>query len=514
MCAWHMPRAFAVHGRYLGTIHTMTSFNDFGLSRPLTKALAATGYETPTPIQTQAIPLVMDGNDLMGLAQTGTGKTAAFTLPLLDKLLLSTERAAPCGARALILAPTRELASQIAKSVMEYGKFTPLRVATVVGGVPLHKQARKLKGGVDVLIATPGRLIDLEQQDLLDLSDTRFLVLDEADQMLDMGFIHPLRQISRMLPKKRQTLMFSATMPKAIQQLSKAFLTNPEHVSVAPTSTPAEKIQQEALYVNAAEKQALLSLVLSKMPGERVIIFARTKRGADRMSKRLVSKGVEATAIHGDKSQGQRERALKQFKSNQVNVLVATDVAARGIDIPDVDHVINFDIPNVAEQYVHRIGRTARAGREGRATAFVSHAEIHDFRAIEKLMGIKVQRGELPEGLSDTAKEIAKDQQQNKPKRQNTGGQRPAHKAKGQQHRGRRDAADDDRRQQEPRQDKRSEHRGDQQADVRQDSRPGKPKGRRPNRKPGGKRFGNSSQGKPAHSGKQRSGRPPRRKSA
>jgi ATP-dependent RNA helicase RhlE len=496
-------------GDILGITDFMTSFNDFGLSRPLTKALAATGYETPTPIQTQAIPLVMDGNDLMGLAQTGTGKTAAFTLPLLDKLLLSTERAAPCATRALILAPTRELASQIAKSVMEYGKFTPLRVATVVGGVPLHKQARKLKGGVDVLIATPGRLIDLEQQDLLDLSDTRFLVLDEADQMLDMGFIHPLRQISRMLPKKRQTLMFSATMPKAIQQLSKAFLTNPEHVSVAPTSTPADKIQQEALYVNAAEKQALLSLVLNKMPGERVIIFARTKRGADRMAKRLVSKGVEATAIHGDKSQGQRERALKQFKSNQVNVLVATDVAARGIDIPDVDHVINFDIPNVAEQYVHRIGRTARAGREGRATAFVSHAEIHDFRAIEKLMGIKVQRGELPEGLSDAAKEIAKDQQQNKPKRQNARSDQPTHNSKRQHSK-----AENSTAQGEKRQDERSEHSSDQRADTRQDGRPGKPKGRRPNRKPGGKRFGNSAQGKPAQGGKQRSGRPPRRKSA
>lgn len=514
----------------------MTSFNDFGLSRPLTKALAAAGYETPTPIQTQAIPLIMDGNDLMGLAQTGTGKTAAFTLPLLDKLLLSTERAAPCGARALILAPTRELASQIAKSVMDYGKFTPLRVATVVGGVPLHKQARKLKGGVDVLIATPGRLIDLEQQDLLDLSDTRFLVLDEADQMLDMGFIHPLRQISRMLPKKRQTLMFSATMPKAIQQLSKAFLTDPVQVSVAPTSTPADKIQQEALFVNAGEKQALLLLTLNKAPGERVIIFARTKRGADRMSKRLVTKGVEATAIHGDKSQGQRDRALKQFKSNQVNVLVATDVAARGIDIPDVDHVINFDIPNVAEQYVHRIGRTARAGREGRATAFVSHGEVQDFRSIEKLMGIKVQRGELPEGLSAAAQEIAKEQPKtSKPYRPQ--GDRPNTKrSQGQRNQQRREKPAND-------EGRAFVSDGEGRSDARPDARASKPNGRRPNRKPGGNRNGHSGpgknaqgqnaqgkpggqskpgQGKPSHaksatgkaSHKQRAGRPPRRKSA
>lgn len=407
----------------------MTSFNDFGLSAPLTKALAAAGYEKPTPIQEQAIPLVMEGSDIMGLAQTGTGKTAAFSLPLLDKLLLSTERAAPRGTRALVLAPTRELASQIAKSMMDYGKFTPLKIVTVVGGVPINKQARKLQHGIDILIATPGRLIDLENQDLLDLSETRFLVLDEADQMLDMGFIHPLRQISKMLPRKRQTLMFSATMPKAIQQLSKTFLDDPKHVSVARESMPAEKIEQTALYVNGGEKQALLGLVIDQAPGERVIIFARTKRGADRMAKRLVGNGLEAVSIHGDKSQGQRERALKQFKNNDVNILVATDVAARGIDIRDVDHVINFDIPNVAEQYVHRIGRTARAGRSGRTTAFVSPAEVQDFRAIERLMGVKVERGALPDGLNNAAQEFAKAQielkanrpQSQRPKREDGG---------------------------------------------------------------------------------------------
>lgn len=512
----------------------MTTFNDFGLSRPLTKALAEAGYDTPTPIQTQSIPLVMKGHDLMGLAQTGTGKTAAFALPLLDKLLLSTERAGPSAARSLILAPTRELASQIAKSFMQYGKFTPLRTAVVVGGMPLMKQARKLKGGIDVLIATPGRLIDLQQQELLDLSDTRFLVLDEADQMLDMGFIHPLRQISRMLPKKRQTLMFSATMPKAIQQLSKAFLSDPKHVSVAPTSTPAEKIAQTALYVNAGEKQALLTLTLAKAPGERVIIFARTKRGADRMAKRLVTKGVEATAIHGDKSQGQRDRALRAFKSNDVNVLVATDVAARGIDIPDVDHVINFDIPNVAEQYVHRIGRTARAGREGRATAFVAHAEVQDFRAIERLMGIKVERGELPEGLSATAQEIAKEQPPKRSQNRNFGHNKNSQNAKsknGNRPQGKsedRQTGDQERNSQKrfkgPRPEGTATQRGgESQHDAQADGRPSAPRGGRPNRKPGGKRPGQhtSADGRPQGgkpggkaSHKQRSGRPPRRKSA
>lgn len=382
------------------------SFSDFGLARPIMKALHAGNYTAPTPIQAEAIPHVLNGQDILGLAQTGTGKTAAFSLPLLHHLLTSTERAAEQSARALVLAPTRELAAQIAQSMMTYGKFTPLRVVTVVGGVPLHKQARKLGRGVDVLIATPGRLIDLVEQDYLDLSSVSLFVLDEADQMLDMGFIHPLRRISKMLPRKRQTLMFSATMPNAIAQLAKAFLHQPVRVSVAPPASPAAKVSQTMIKVNAHEKQALLTLMLKDMPADKVIIFARTKRGADRMVKRLKASEIEAAAIHGDKTQGQRERALRQFKQGEVMYLVATDVAARGIDIPSVDHVINFDIPNVAEQYVHRIGRTARAGKSGKATAFVSAQEIQDFRAIEKLMDLKVPVGDLPEGLAAAAENL------------------------------------------------------------------------------------------------------------
>ncbi|MEM9878235.1 MAG: DEAD/DEAH box helicase, partial [Pseudomonadota bacterium] len=258
--------------------------------------------------------------------------------------------------------------------------------------------------------ATPGRLIDLVEQGHLDLSSTRYLVLDEADQMMDMGFIHPLRRIAKMLPQKRQTLMFSATMPAAIEQLSKAFLKRPVRVAAAPVASPAEKVDQSALRVNAHEKQALLTLLLQERPSERVIVFTRTKRGADRMVRRLKASDIEATAIHGDKTQGQRERALRQFKSNAVGILIATDVAARGIDISDVDHVINFDIPNVAEQYVHRIGRTARAGQSGRATAFVSQQEMPDFKAIEMLMGRRVALGTLPEGLSAAAETLPQPQ--------------------------------------------------------------------------------------------------------
>ncbi|MEM9287186.1 MAG: DEAD/DEAH box helicase [Pseudomonadota bacterium] len=385
---------------------TSSSFSSFGLARPLMKALAAGGYETPTPIQLDAIPHVLDRRDLLGLAQTGTGKTAAFSLPLLHQLLTSTERADERGARALVLAPTRELASQIAQSMMGYAKFTPIKVTTVVGGVPLHKQARKLGKGTDVLIATPGRLIDLVEQGHLDLSSTRFLVLDEADQMMDMGFIHPLRRIAKMLPQKRQTLMFSATMPDAIGQLAKAFLKSPVRVSVTPAASPAEKVEQLALRVNANEKQALLTMLLKEKPADRVIVFTRTKRGADRMVRRLKASEIEAVAIHGDKTQGQRERALRLFKANDIGILIATDVAARGIDIPGVDHVINFDIPNVHEQYVHRIGRTARAGQSGRATALVSQAEMQDFRAIERLMDVRVPVGTLPPGLNEAVKAL------------------------------------------------------------------------------------------------------------
>ena len=375
------------------------SFSHLGLAEPLVRALAAKGYETPTPIQRDSIPLLLEGGDLLGIAQTGTGKTAAFVLPSIQRLVDANKRILPMHCRMLVLAPTRELASQIAESARAYAQFSKLRVVTVFGGTSLHKNRTDVRPGVDILVATPGRLIDLVEQGALNLSMLEILVLDEADQMLDLGFIHALKTIVRMLPKKRQTLFFSATMPPAIRQLADQFLTNPKTVSVVPQSTTAERVDQSVVLCNQSEKQALLTMLLTDLPVERALIFTRTKHGADRVVKLLAGNGIASNAIHGNKSQPQRERALGLFRSGEVPILVATDIAARGIDVSGVSHVFNFELPNVPEQYVHRIGRTARAGASGEAISFCADDEKPFLRDIEKLTRQKIAQRQLPEGF-------------------------------------------------------------------------------------------------------------------
>jgi ATP-dependent RNA helicase RhlE len=368
-----------------------------GLSKPLLDALAAKNYADATPIQLQAIPTVLSGRDLLGIAQTGTGKTAAFMLPSLDRLAAAKRIPKPGQIRMLVLAPTRELASQIAASAEAYGKNMHLSVGVIFGGVSNQKSVRTVARGLDVLVATPGRLLDLIDQRALTLRELEILVLDEADQMLDLGFIHALKRIVRLLPRDRQSLFFSATMPPAIRQLADQFLRDPVTVSVVPAATTAERVDQYVTFVNQSEKQALLTLTLADPAVERALVFTRTKHGADRVVKLLAANGVRSNAIHGNKSQGQRERALAEFKSGEVTVLVATDIAARGIDVSGVSHVINFELPNVPEQYVHRIGRTARAGASGIAVAFCAEDERPYLKDIEKLTRQKLQVQGLPE---------------------------------------------------------------------------------------------------------------------
>jgi ATP-dependent RNA helicase RhlE len=377
----------------------LTKFSDLGLAAPLQQALAAKGYDNPTPIQAQAIPALLEGRDLCGIAQTGTGKTAAFALPSLHRLSAQFKPRPPKGCRMLVLAPTRELASQIAESFVAYGKNLRLSVLTVFGGVPINRQIRQLAAGVDILVATPGRLLDLIDQRALTLRDVEILVLDEADQMLDLGFIHALKRIHNLLPKKRQSLFFSATMPKTIADLGDSFLTDPVKVSVAPPSTTAERVDQFVTFVNQKEKQALLTLTLKRETIDRALVFTRTKHGADRVVKHLLAAGIQANAIHGNKSQPQRERALAAFRSGEAPILVATDIAARGIDVSGVSHVFNFELPNVPEQYVHRIGRTARAGATGIAVSFVADDEKPYLRSIEKLTRVRPSIVPLPENF-------------------------------------------------------------------------------------------------------------------
>ncbi|MDQ3139317.1 MAG: DEAD/DEAH box helicase [Pseudomonadota bacterium] len=382
----------------------MTQFSDLGLSQPIMQALALKEYGAPTPIQAQAIPLLLQGRDLLGIAQTGTGKTAAFMLPSIDRLINSDKRPQPRTCRMLVLAPTRELASQIADNARSYSRFSPLSVVTVFGGTSLHKNKQDMSRGVDVLVATPGRLIDLIEQGFLMLRNVEILVLDEADQMLDLGFIHALKQIVRLLPAKRQSLFFSATMPKAIKDLADKFLTDPVQVAVTPSATTVEKIDQYVSFVTQPEKQALLTMMLragfaDKGNMDRVLIFTRTKHGADRVVKLLNGNGIASNAIHGNKSQPQRERALAEFKAGKVKILIATDIAARGIDVSGVSHVINFELPNVPEQYVHRIGRTARAGAKGIAVAFCAEDERAYLKGIEKVTKQRIEIVPLPENF-------------------------------------------------------------------------------------------------------------------
>ncbi len=381
-----------------------TTFDQLGLSQPVLQALDMKGYDEPTPIQAQPIPPVLDGRDLHGIAQTGTGKTAAFMLPSIDRLRAADNRTPFKSCRMLVLAPTRELAGQIAQSARDYGALAGLKVHSIVGGTSVNKDRNKLHRGTDILVATPGRLLDLIDQKAFRLDGVEILVLDEADQMLDLGFIHALRKISQLVPGDRQTLFFSATMPRAIRDLVGQYCHDPVHVSVTPAATTAERVEQFLLMVQQDEKIALLQMILSgryDTPGrlERVLVFTRTKYGADKVVKKLGQKGISANAIHGNKSQPQRQRALSEFKSAKVPVLVATDVAARGIDIPGVSHVINYELPNVPEQYVHRIGRTARAGKDGIAIAFCAEDERSYLKDIRKVTDAEFNRLPLPENF-------------------------------------------------------------------------------------------------------------------
>jgi ATP-dependent RNA helicase RhlE len=360
-------------------------FSELGLIPPIAQAVAAEGYVTPTPIQAQAIPHVLAGRDLLGLAQTGTGKTAAFALPILQRLSHLAPNKGHRHTRCLVLTPTRELAAQIGESFATYGKHLPLRYTVIFGGVGMDSQKRALRDGIDILVATPGRLLDLAGQRLVDLRGLEVFVLDEADRMLDMGFIHDVKRIIGLLPSRRQTLFFSATMPREAQELADRLLYNPETVAVTPQSTTAERVEQEVFYVEKADKRSLLVDVLRDTAMKRVLVFSRTKHGANRIAEHLVKAHVGAEAIHGNKSQNARERALANFKAGKIRVLVATDIAARGIDIDEVTHVVNFDVPEVPETYVHRIGRTARAGASGMAMTFVESDERVDWRNIIKL---------------------------------------------------------------------------------------------------------------------------------
>lgn len=379
----------------------MTTFSELDLHRQVLKAVTAEGYETPTPIQLQSIPHLLERRDLLGIAQTGTGKTAAFALPTLQHLVERNQNRVPKSTKVLVLAPTRELAAQIAESFQTYSKFMDCVTQTVFGGVKINKQIRALERGCHVLVATPGRLLDLVNQGAVQLGDVEVLILDEADQMLDMGFIHDLQKIISHVPKQRQTLLFSATMPKLISDLAEKYLKDPLRVSVAPESTTAERVTQGVIHVANNNKLQLLGKLLDDPSIDRALVFTRTKHGADKVVRKLMAKKYPAMAIHGNKSQSQRLKALAAFKAGDCRILIATDIAARGIDIDGISHVINFEMPNVAEQYVHRIGRTARAGREGVSISLVAEDELYYLREVEKITRVEVEVLPAPDGCDD-----------------------------------------------------------------------------------------------------------------
>jgi ATP-dependent RNA helicase RhlE len=373
--------------------HLLTSFQDFGLADPISRALKEENYLTPTPIQAQTIPLALAGRDVVGIAQTGTGKTASFALPILHRILEHRIKPQPKACRVLVLSPTRELSGQILESFNAYGRHMRLTSALAIGGVPMGRQVRSVMQGVEVLVATPGRLLDLVQSNGLKLGQVEFLVLDEADRMLDMGFINDIKKIVSKLPIKRQTLFFSATMPKDIAELAEQMLRDPARVAVTPVASTVERITQRIIQVDHTAKPALLAQLLKQEPVNRALIFTRTKHGADKVVKGLARAGITADAIHGNKSQNNRERVLAAFRSGEIRTLVATDIAARGIDVDGISHVVNFDLPNVPETYVHRIGRTARAGADGVAISLVAGAEEMAYlRDIEKLIRIALPR--------------------------------------------------------------------------------------------------------------------------
>ena len=368
----------------------MTNFAGLQLAQPILRAITDEGYTTPSPIQLKSIPSLLEGHDLLGVAQTGTGKTAAFALPLLHRLAANVTKALPRQPQALILAPTRELAGQITDSLRAYGRHVPLRSSVVFGGTPIRAQIRALAQGVHVLVATPGRLMDLMNQGHVRLDAIQVFILDEADRMLDMGFIRDVKKIAATLPRNRQTVLFSATMPKSVQGLAGSLLRDPVHVEAAPAATTVEKVEQKVLFVPKDKKRALLGELMNDKDIERVLIFTRTKHGADRVARHLHHSGIQSDAIHGNKAQNARERALNSFRTGRIRALVATDIAARGIDVEGVTHVINFDLPNEPESYVHRIGRTARAGAGGIAISFCDHEERAYLRDIEKTIRQRV----------------------------------------------------------------------------------------------------------------------------
>ncbi|PHP68669.1 hypothetical protein CSC94_01325 [Zhengella mangrovi] len=401
----------------------MTTFKDLGLAETILNALAHEGYDSPTPIQAKAIPVVRSGRDVLGIAQTGTGKTAAFVLPQLDRMAGDRKTAAAKTATVLILAPTRELANQIADAITTYGRALKPSVAVVIGGAKPGPQVRAMARGVDFLVATPGRLLDHMETGAITLSGVRTVILDEADQMLDLGFLPAIRRILEKAPKQRQTLLFSATMPKLIRKLASDFLHNPEEIAVTPASRPIERIDQRVVFIEKPAKPRLLASLLKDKAVERAVVFTRTKHGANRLCQQLGRSGLEAQPIHGNKSQNQREKTLAAFRDGSMRILVATDIAARGIDIDDVTHVYNYELPNVPEVYVHRIGRTARAGKSGHAIAFCDTSERPLLRDIEKLTGIRIP---VMEGALPDAGEDLRDNLPEKPRQPVTAGVRRA----------------------------------------------------------------------------------------
>ncbi len=382
--------------------YVLTEFKDLGLNKRVIQAIEKENYVNPTPIQEKVIPVMLEGRDIVGTAQTGTGKTAAFVLPLLHRIEEEGRRAKPRTCTNLIIVPTRELATQIFQNVAIYGKFIPHSKTVVMGGARAGAQIKALSRGLDIVIATPGRLEDHLSTNSISLNDTRTVILDEADQMMDLGFFPAIRRIMSFLPTGHQTLLLSATMPKQVRSLAKEFLTDPIDVSIGQQSKPIEKINQKILLVSQPSKKRLLVEILSDV--YKAIVFTRTKHGADKVVRYLKEKGIESTAIHGNKSQGQRQRSLDMFKKDKVNILVATDIAARGIDIDEVSHVVNFDMPNVPESYVHRIGRTARAGSDGIAISLCDSSEVPYLRDIEKLIDQKIPREKVME--DGTRKEV------------------------------------------------------------------------------------------------------------
>ncbi len=400
-------------------------FEDLNLLKNIHQALIDEGYENPTPIQEQAIPIILEGNDLVGCAQTGTGKTAAFAIPILNSLHHIVGSAKKVKyIRTLVVTPTRELALQIGESFDTYGRYTNIRQLTIFGGVNQVSQTDQLKKGVDILVATPGRLLDLHKQGFINLDHLHTLVLDEADQMLDMGFINDVKKIIKLTPSNRQTLLFSATMPIAIRELADTFLTDPKYVSVSPVSSTAERVKQQVYFVDKGDKRKLLYHLIRNENLSNVLVFSRTKHGADNVVKALKKNGVNAEAIHGDKSQNARVRVLDGFKNKEVSVLVATDIAARGIDIESLPYVINFDLPNIPETYVHRIGRTGRAGNEGLAISFCAKDEQTYLKDIEKLIRLKIKVIEghpYPYGSGEDAEKPAEDKKPDLRNKKKTG---------------------------------------------------------------------------------------------